>query len=57
MRIGAMKHLPLFLAVLFCSASIKCAVFWSAVYGSSAIKRPLGTIRKRVGNFFPFPGF
>ena len=30
----------------------KCAALWRAVYGPSAIKRPLGTIREEKGHFF-----
>ena len=28
---------------------LKCAVLWTAVYGSSATERPLGTIREEKG--------
>ena len=35
----------------------KCGALWMAVYGSSATKRSLGNYSKRVGNFFPVPGF
>ena len=35
----------------------KCAALWRAVYGSSATKSPLGTIREEKGICFRVSGF
>ena len=35
-------------------AVYKCVALWSAVSGASATERPLGTIRKKKGNYSRF---